>query len=239
MNPPEPDPARWAVLPLFPLHSVLFPGIHLPLHIFEPRYRQLTTDLMSGHRPDRHFGVVAIRNTLVNEVTSADQLFPVGCTAKLREARPAGDGRFDIVTTGERRFRLLDIDDAAAPYLMGTVEWLPDEPVPDASAERVLSLSLIARAAHQRYCQAAWDRGDWHTPDDDTTPSALSYLLAADCLLPLADRQTLLAETDPVRRLAAVGHLLGREAGFLGALRAVPQSPTQQLSELNAPAKLN
>lgn len=227
------------MLPLFPLHSVLFPGVHLPLHIFEPRYRQLISDLVSGTRPDRQFGVIAIRNALVNEIDAPEGLHTVGCAARLREARPLGDGRYDIVTTGSRRFRLHDLDTTAAPYLVGTVEWLPDEPIPSGAEDRALTLSLVARAAHQRYCQAAWDREDWHTPDDDTDPAALSYLLAADCLLPQADRQALLADTDPVHRLDSVSHLLGREAGFLGALRAVPTSPAQQLGDLNAAAKLN
>lgn len=235
---PSPREAHSATLPLFPLHTVLLPRVHLPLHIFEPRYRQLTVDLMNGTRPDRQFGVIAIRNTLVHEVEKLDQLHEIGCTATLRESRPLPDGRFDIITTGSRRFRLKALDTTAAPYLLGTVEWLPDDPLPGDSTDRVLAASLMARAAHQRYCQAAWDSGDWHTPDDATDPMALSYLLAEDCLLPMSDRQALLAETDPLRRLRMVTHLLGREAGFLGALRAVPAS-SPHLDDVSTPAKLN
>ncbi len=217
---------------------MLLPGLHLPLHIFEPRYRQLTTELITGVLPDRQFGVIAIRNSLVTDVTGIDQLHQIGCTARLREARSLPDGRFDIVTTGSRRFRVLDIDAENAPYLTGTVEWLPDDPLRPGSAEATITLGVVARAAHQRYCEAAWEHGDWHAVDADADPASLAYLLAADCLLPLADRQALLAETNPVRRLRMVCHLLAREAGFLSALRAVPASHTQ-LSELGTPANLN
>jgi Lon protease-like protein len=222
-------------LPLFPLQTVLLPEVHLPLHIFEPRYRQLTVDLVTDTVPGREFGVIAIRGSLVREIESLDHVHPVGCTALLREAKRLPDGRFDVVTTGKRRFRLLDIDTQAAPYLVGTVEWLPDEPMPDGSAEAAKRLSLVARTAHQRYCESAWDREDWHVPPEDSATEALAYLLSADCLLPLEDRQQLLEETHPLRRLRIVCRMLTREAGFLGMLRAVPAPP----ADLTEPASLN
>jgi Lon protease-like protein len=220
---------------LFPLQTVLLPEVHLPLHIFEPRYRQLTVDLVTDTVPGREFGVIAIRGSLVREIESLDHVHPVGCTALLREAKRLPDGRFDVVTTGKRRFRLLDIDTQAAPYLVGTVEWLPDEPMPDGSDEAAARLSSVARTAHERYCESAWDREDWHVPPEDATTAALAYLLSADCLLPLEDRQQLLEETHPLRRLRIVCRMLTREAGFLGMLRAVPAPP----ADLTEPASLN
>jgi uncharacterized protein len=205
-------------VPLFPLGTVLLPGASLPLHIFEPRYRQLTVDLVTGAVPGRSFGVIAVKQGLE---TAEETTHDIGCTAVLREARRLPDGRFDIVTRGEKRFRLLDIDQTSAPYLVGSIEWVPDDDPPD--DELLLPiLSRAAREAHRRYCFAAWRHGDWDEPAADVDAAALPHLLAADCLLTLGDRQALLEECDPADRLRLVRTLLVREAAFLRALHAVP-----------------
>lgn len=230
--------ARGERVPLFPLHTVLLPGVHLPLHIFEPRYRQLVADMISGELPEREFGVVAIRNALVNDVSSLDQLHSVGCMAKLREAAPQDGGRFDIVTTGARRFELHELVDGGKPYLHGEVQWLPDTGPPETEDNTARALAAAARAAHGRYCESAWADGDWSAPGADVGLDELSYLLAADCLLPLPDRQAVLAERDPLSRLRMVGRLLSREAGFLGVLRAVPAQHSE-LDALSTRSRLN
>ncbi|WNV89690.1 LON peptidase substrate-binding domain-containing protein [Umezawaea sp. Da 62-37] len=209
-------------LPLFPLGTVLLPGASLPLHIFEPRYRQLTVDLVTGVLPDRQFGVVSIREGWEIGTDNVGSLREIGCTALLREARRLNDGRFDIVTKGERRFKLLSVDHKAAPYLVGEVEWLPDTPTPPPVADVLPLMAKSARAAHQRYCAAAWHREDWSAPPEETTHDLLSYLLAGDCLLALEDKQHLLEETSPARRLHLIRRLLHLEAGILDALHAVP-----------------
>ena len=218
-------------LPLFPLGAVLLPGASLPLHIFEPRYRQLTVDLVTGTVPDRAFGVIAIRQGWEVGTDDVHALHEIGCSAILREARRLPDGRFDIVARGDRRFRLLDVDETSAPYLIGSVEWLPDGEVPDTAREAMSALAAAARVAHQRYCAAAWQREDWAEPPEDTELDQLPYLLAADCLLTPDDRQHLLAETAPARRLRLVRRMLVREAGILTALHAVPAP----LTDLDAP----
>ncbi|WP_116051612.1 LON peptidase substrate-binding domain-containing protein [Amycolatopsis palatopharyngis] len=234
----SPESEKRATLPLFPLQAVLMPGAHLPLHIFEPRYRQLTVDLMNEVLPDRQFGIIAIKTSMVREVEGPQDLFDVGCSAELREAKSLPDGRFDIVTTGRRPFRLLDVDTTAAPYLMGTVEWLADAPVPKGADEATERLSSVARSAHRQYCDSAWESDDWSTPPHDTDVEDLAYLLAADCLLPLADQQRLLEERQPLRRLRLACRLLTREAGFLSTLRAVPAPPTGE-GALSTPGSLN
>ncbi|HEY3262483.1 MAG TPA: LON peptidase substrate-binding domain-containing protein [Pseudonocardiaceae bacterium] len=209
-------------LPLFPLGTVLLPGASLPLHIFEPRYRQLTVDLVTGAVPGRSFGVVAIKQG--REVGDAGdiELHDIGCTAVLREARRLPDGRFDIFTSGERRFRLVEVDSSRAPYLMGTIEFVPDNE-PHGEQRRLLPLlAEAARAAHRYYCKTAWRNEDWHEPEFDVEPHTLAHLLASDCLLALEDRQDLLEETCPVDRLRLVRRMLCREAEFLRELRAVP-----------------
>ena len=235
---PEQRPSGTATVPLFPLQSVLLPGTHLPLHIFEPRYRQLTADLVTGTVPEREFGVVAMRAPLVREVSGLNHLYDVGCGTVLREAKRLPDGRFDVVTKASRRFRLLELDTGAAPYLMGTVEWLPDDPVPAAAEPTAQQLAKVARAAHHRYCEAAWHEDDWRTPGEEVPLEELAYQLAADCLLPLEDRQVLLEETHPLRRLRIVCRLLIREAGFLGTLGAVPLPPGE-VARFVAPGELN
>jgi uncharacterized protein len=208
-----------ASLPLFPLSTVLMPGASLPLHIFEPRYRQLTVDLVTGVVPQKQFGVVAVREGWTGD-DETGALHSVGCTAALLDARRLPDGRFDIVTRGVRRFRLLDVDAEARPYLMGEVEYVPDRS--DDPPVDLRALADAARAAHRRYCDTAWKSGEWSEPADDVAPAELAHLLAADCLLPMADRQRLLEQISPEMRLRMVRALLIREAGLLARLRAVP-----------------
>jgi uncharacterized protein len=174
------------------------PGAPLPLHIFEPRYRQLTVDLVTGAVPGKRFGVIAVREGFDGDETAV--LHGVGCTAELLDVRRLPDGRYDIVTRGCQRFRLLDVDTEARPYLMAGA----------------------ARAAHRRYCATAWKSGDWSEPGQDVGPADLPHLLAADCLLPMSDRQLLLEQTRPAIRLRMIRALMIREAGLLGTLHAVP-----------------
>ncbi|EIE98123.1 LON peptidase substrate-binding domain-containing protein [Saccharomonospora glauca] len=232
------QPTARTTLPLFPLHTVALPGVHLPLHIFEPRYRQLTIDLVTEVVPERLFGVAAIRNPTIDEVDELAHVHAVGCAVRLREARRLPDGRFDIVTTGHRRFRLLELDTESAPYLRATVTWLDDEPLPVGSEETVARLADVGRAAHRRYCSVAWQSGGWQSPPQDTEPALLAYLLASDCLLPLADRQELLEERNPLRRLRLAHRLLTREATFVSELRAVPP-PQHEIPETLLRPNLN
>lgn len=230
--------AKKTTIPLFPLQTVLLPGAALPLHLFEPRYRQLAVDLRSGLVPERRFGVVAIRAAATREVELVEHVHEIGCTALLEESERLPDGRFDILTLGERRFRVLEIDAARAPYLVATVEWVEDDRPPAAAAEAAARLAGAARSAYRRYCESASDRATMSAPAPDAHPADLAYLLAADCLLPLSDRQRLLEETHPLRRLSMVCRLLSREAGFLSTLHAVP-APPAQLPNLMTRACLN
>jgi uncharacterized protein len=222
-------------IPLFPLAAVLLPGTSLPLHIFEPRYRQLTMDLVTEALPGRCFGVVAKKPGWDVDVDQVDQVREIGCSAVLREVKQLPDGRFDMVTRGDRRFRLLSIDATSAPYLLGVVEWLPDTTPTEPLAGLLPALAASTRVAHQRYCKAAWQRDDWSEPPDDTALADLAHLVAADCLLDVHDRQALLEETCPARRLRLVRRLVTTEAAILSNLHAVPL----QLADLDQRANLN
>ncbi len=197
-----------AVIPLFPLSTVLMPGASLPLHIFEPRYRQLTIELVTGKVPNREFGVVAVRDGWTPDRHGIHSLHEVGCTAELLDVQRLPDGRFDILTRGVRRFRLRSLDADSAPYLTGAVEWIPDEDC-EAPEETIAALSWAARAAYRRYCSTAWKADDWQEPAEEVAPATLPHLLAADCLLPIGCRQQLLEVTNPTRRLRIVRNAAG------------------------------
>src|SRR6202012_4520 len=142
------------MLPLFPLGAVLYPGMLLPLHIFEDRYRQLIQDLLDGPEPQR-FGVIAIRKGRETGIEGVQSLYAVGCTAVLRRVERYEDGRFDIVTVGTQRFRLSRLDESR-PYLQGEVELLAEEvPDPEASGPAVLAV----QAAFRTYLDALSEWG--------------------------------------------------------------------------------
>jgi Lon protease-like protein len=123
---------------LFPLGTPLFPGVVLPLQIFEPRYRRLMRDLLAHPEESDHrfFGVVAIRQGWeVEKVAPAAALYDVGCTARLQRAVPQPDGGFRIVTVGGDRFRILDVVvGTEPPYLQAEVEWLAEEEAAEQAA---------------------------------------------------------------------------------------------------------
>src|ERR1700728_440890 len=100
-------------LPLFPLGTVLYPGLVLPLNIFEERYRQLVRDLLDGPEP-RRFGVIAIRKGRETGVDGISALHDIGCTATLRQVTEQDDRRFHLVTVGTQRFRLAALADKPA-----------------------------------------------------------------------------------------------------------------------------
>jgi uncharacterized protein len=124
------------LLPLFPLGTVLFPGMTLPLRVFEERYRQMVADLLAKPEAAREFGVVAIRKgrevatDSAPDSDSAPELHEIGCVARLRESTRHPDGRFDLVAIGTRRFRLLRTDDSLL-YYQGEVEELPEQVLPE------------------------------------------------------------------------------------------------------------
>lgn len=129
-------------LPLFPLGAVLFPGLVMPLHIFEERYRQLVGDLLDRPAEEpRRFGVVAIE--LGHEVGTgaARRLAPVGCTAEVHGVTRYEDGRYDLICTGAQRFRVDRVETGGA-YPLADVTPLPDEvgPVPETEPRTVTRL---------------------------------------------------------------------------------------------------
>lgn len=217
-------------LPLFPLGTVLFPGLLLPLHVFEERYRSLVRDLTALPQDRQRFGVVAIRAGREVGEDGVHALHDVGCTAQLRRVEPYDDGRFDLVASGGARFRLLDVDAGAEPYLVGEVEYLDTGDSLDAGAGGALgdpdTAALLVPAvtkAFRGYLDALGSaRGvEVAAPDLPDEPLLLSYLVAATVLLDTAERQELLAAPDAVARLRLAVALLRRENALLGRMTTV------------------
>jgi len=206
-------------LPLFPLGTVLFPGLVLPLHIFEERYRQLVRDLLDGPEP-RDFGVIAIRKGRETGVDGVSALHEIGCTARLRRAVPHDDGRFELVTVGTQRFRLLGLDHSR-PYLRGQVELLTEETGDEAAAAAAVP---VVQRTFREYLDALAAQGAAriNVPELPDEPVLLSYLVAASMIVDLSDRQVLLAEPDAAGRLAAERRLLARETRILRTLTSAP-----------------
>jgi uncharacterized protein len=206
-------------LPLFPLGTVLYPGLLLPLHVFEERYRQLVRDLLAGPEP-RAFGVIAIHEGRETGPNGIVTLYEVGCTATLRQATELDDGRYDLVTVGAQRFLLTGTDDSR-PYLQGEVELLAEETGDETGA------ALAARSvqdAFRNYLGALAERGvtQVSVPDLPDDPVLLSYLVAASMVIEVRDKQALLAEPDALHRLVTERMLLSRETTMLRTLTAAP-----------------
>jgi Lon protease-like protein len=128
-------------IPLFPLHTVLCPGIVLPLHIFEDRYRALTRHCLDTGAP---FGVVLIREGHEAGTVRTLALAGVGALVEIREAGRYPDGRYDLLAAATGRFAIDTVDPGREPYLVADVTPLEDEVGDEAHAER-LAASAIRR----------------------------------------------------------------------------------------------
>jgi Lon protease-like protein len=185
-------------LPLFPLPVVLFPGTPLPLHIFEPRYRQMLADCLEA---DRRFGITPL---------NADEKPPapgtVGCTAEIRVNQELPDGRSAIVVLGGERFVVSRILDEGTPYYVGTVDPFDDDPATAPDEERTARL----RDQFARYAALVRELSDIAPLDaelpDDTL--ALSFHAAAGVEVDPEIKQRLLAERSTARRVDALLLLL-------------------------------
>jgi Lon protease-like protein len=209
---------------MFPLNTVLFPGVSVPLHVFEDRYRALVHQLLRIEDPaERLFGSVAIREGYEVGERGGQSLHRIGCLLQLTDVDAHDDGTFDIVAVGRSRLRL-DSLDTSGPFLAGHVDVIPDvvDPVDPIVAER-------ARATFERYRETLSElRGEevlsGSLPRD---PTYLSWSLAATCLLTLKDRQALLEADDASVRLAMVTGLLREE---LEAMAAIPSLPATEVA---------
>ena len=207
------------MLPLFPLGTVLYPGLVLPLNIFEQRYRQLVRDLLDGPEP-RRFGVIAIREGRETGITGVSALYEVGCLAMVREVNELSDGRYELITVGTDRFKLRDID-SSQPYLRGELE-LIEELTGEETEARLVAIAV--QRSFRAYLDVLATRGPAtiSVPELPDEPILLSYLVAASVIIDLPARQSLLAQPDALTRLTAERALLARETAILHKLGTTP-----------------
>jgi Lon protease-like protein len=211
-------------LPLFPLGTVLLPGLVLPLHIFEERYRRLVGELLElpADLP-RHFGVVAIQQGREVGPHATTSLYDVGCTATVAEVRAYPDGRYDLMTIGADRFHVSKVippEPAGTPYLRAEVSWLAEV---EGSAGDLIA---PVQEALREYIRLLAERGARQPavaelPEMPDEPIALSYFAAAALLVDTGTRQQLLAADDAASRLHLALTLLRRESGLLSTLPSV------------------
>ncbi|MBJ6631990.1 LON peptidase substrate-binding domain-containing protein [Streptomyces coelicolor] len=241
-------------LPLFPLNTVLFPGLVLPLNVFEERYRAMMRELLKTPEDEpRQFAVVAIRDghevapsapglpdpAAVPERGPADgfgadplhAFHKVGCIADAATIRERPDGTFEVLATGTTRVRLLSVD-ASGPFLTAELEQLEEDPGEEAGplAEGVLR----AFRQYQKRLAGARERSlasDAELPDE---PSVVSYLVAAAMMLDTPTRQRLLQAPDTASRLRDELKLLRTETAII---RSLPSLPASELTR--APTSLN
>jgi hypothetical protein len=205
-------------IPLFPLHVVLCPGITLPLHVFEERYRVLVERCLGD---GSGFGVVRIRDG--REVGPAPvSLERVGTIARLHRVTRLPDGGFDLQVVGAERFRLGAVATDRAPYLVADGELL-GEPLGDAEQVRAL-LAAVGRRLGRLLAAVAADDEMVAGPDVDEIsrllvgaqdPTALSHLVTGLVPLEPAVRQGLLEAPTTEARLAGLERALAREAVML------------------------
>jgi len=197
-------------LPLFPLNTVLFPGMPLPLHIFEYRYREMI-DFCSEN--EKEFGVVLIKEG--TEVGEPATPFEIGTMARIVGINRLEDGRMNIVTVGTRRFRLVNLSPDKKSYIVGDIEPLQDE---DANAEtNTAPLAEEVGGLLRRYAalvQAALEQ-ELMPLELPGNPEALSYLAGGTLRIRNRERQRLLELPSTASRLELEKEILVREAATL------------------------
>lgn len=194
--------SSWAEsIPLFPLPEVvLFPGGWLPLHIFEPRYRQMINDILEA---DSRFGVL-----MIDPSTGAPAKH--GCSAVIVNCKRLQDGRMNIMTVGQQRFRLVEIE-KEKPYIVGRVEWIDDNPTDKDLKEKALELKEILKDVVKLSAKLS-DKKIEFPEDLPTDPLELSYWVAGSVYGLTEEQQTLLELEDTELRLE-------KEADILVSLR--------------------
>ncbi len=192
-------------LPLFPLSVVLFPGVPLPLHIFEPRYRQMLTDVQAG---ESLFGV-----SYFDASTATEDMPPVGsvgCVAKVTDTQTFPDGRANILTVGIIRYRIDEYVERGDPYLVVKVSYFEDEldqneSLTESAREVAETFTRIARAVRAINDERA------NLPNiSDSDPERLSFLVAAAMEVEPEVKQELLEMVSASERLRRLREILAR-----------------------------
>lgn len=209
-------------LPIFPLGSVVFPGVRLSLHIFEDRYRELMRHLLDQPEDQPAFGIVAIREGYEVGDTGVQSAHRVGCVVHLLDVAEYDDGRYDVEVEARGRLRL-DAMVSSDSFMWGQVEYLPEIDGRDAedAADRAHAVFEAYRGALRSF------QLESVVTDLPTAPAELSYVLASTAVLTMRDRQGLLEAPDAATRLRQFSRLLVSE---IQAMRAIPSLPAVEVA---------
>ena len=214
-------------LPLFPLNTVLFPGMPLNLHIFEERYKRMMQACIESSKP---FGVVLIKQGLEAHGPLAEP-HEIGCTARIIEVEPLSESRMNIVALGQKRFRIISSSDQDS-YLVGQVKLYPLE---DTDPELLTQTGKRLYPWVKRYMDilsqaSGTDLESEHLPND---PLALAFLAAVLLQVPPTQKQTLLAAQNAPEFLGDMYELYRREVFLLDAIMTREQQAGAHLFSLN------
>ncbi|HSO93940.1 MAG TPA: LON peptidase substrate-binding domain-containing protein [Candidatus Dormibacteraeota bacterium] len=200
--------AHW--LPLFPLNVVLFPHMPLPLHIFEPRYRQMIAEcLEEGHS----FGVVAIRE---GAETGPATPHDVGTLAKIIRIERLEDGRMNLLVSGASRFEIVKTD-SVRPYLRGQIRIIPEAGDDLEATARLTEETALAFRRYSNLVRVLVGQ-EPQDPEPPMEPELLSYLIAAALNLQVPEKQALLAQRRTDERLALELRILRKEIALLNEM---------------------
>lgn len=216
------------VLPLFPLNTVLFPGMPLNLHIFEPRYKLMIGECMKENQP---FGVVLIEEG--NEVGSGATIYRVGTKAQIMQVRKYANGEMDIATLGRERFLVESVQDNK-PYMTGKTT---DFPLGWSDPEKISAVVARVRDQFRAYLDIFSTLGEVNIDLNDlpTSPMELAFLTAVVLHMPMKEKQHLLAAPDLAALLRLERRMLTRETFILREL--VEKGPRYR--DDNAPFSAN
>jgi Lon protease-like protein len=193
-------------IPLFPLPNVvLFPGVFLPLHIFEPRYRAMTEEALDG---DRLIGMVLLKPGYEAEYEGRPPVYPIGCSGLITHAERLADGRFNIVLQGLERFRVREEDDARV-YRVGIIERLSGDTA--AAADEPALRDLRHRIEHLLTPMIERAGGEINVPPSMTDVDVIHALAQYLDLAPI-EKQALLERDTVLARAAALADLLEMKA---------------------------
>lgn len=206
--------AKVRALPLFPLNVVLFPGQTLPLHIFEPRYRVMIRRCIENDEP---FGVVLARGE------EPDEPYEVGTSARVTDAKRLADGRMNILTQGEERFRLHDFRVSEHGYLIGNVtpfpfvvDAMPTDPLVSTVSRQLARYLKLLGEAHGL---------DFRFDQFPTQPVDVAVFTAIAMRLPLEQKQVLLAQERVSELLAIESEILREELKMMQIVASAIRPP--------------
>jgi ATP-dependent Lon protease len=193
-------------LPLFPLPEVvLFPGMPLPLHIFEFRYRMMMNTILES---DRRFGVLMWNS-------QEDQVVGTGCCAEIVHCQKLPDDRMKIMTIGQQRFRVLEIV-REKPYLVGLVEWIEDQPTDLDLRDLAEEVESLLQDVFRLSSKLMEQKMEMPT-DIPSLPRELSYWVASSLYGVATEQQTLLEMQDTAERLNREVEILTSTRNHLAA----------------------